>query len=120
MKYRRRIAIARQLRGRMTDAEHLLWRHLRRRQLIGQKFRRQHPMGPFVVDFVCLEAGLIVELDGGQHAEQVQADLRREAWLRERGFTVLRFWNHDVMSRTEAVLEVILAELRARGRGSEV
>ena len=112
---RRRIRIARELRSRMTDAELLLWRHLRRRQLDGRKFRRQHPLGPYVVDFVCLEARLVLELDGGQHAEQVGRDQRRDAWLGERGFRVLRFWNHDVLLRTEAVLEVILAELRARG-----
>jgi len=108
---RQGIVRARQLRGRMTDAELLLWRHLRRRQLDGYKFRRQHPLGPFVVDYVCLEAALIVELDGGQHAEQVQADHRREAWLGGQGFRVIRFWNHDVLQRTPSVLEAILEAL---------
>jgi very-short-patch-repair endonuclease len=98
---------ARQLRQRMTDAESRLWRHLRRRNIEGFKFRRQHPLGPFVADFVCLEARLIVEVDGGQHGERESYDRRREAWLSEQGYRVLRFWNNDVLCETESVLEVI-------------
>ncbi|OOG20580.1 hypothetical protein B1C78_17240 [Thioalkalivibrio denitrificans] len=115
---RRRIRIARELRSRMTDAELLLWRRLRHRQLDGHKFRRQHPLGPYVVDFVCLEVCLVLELDGGQHAEQVWQDRRRDAWLVEQGFRVLRFWNHEVLQETEVVLEVILAAVRGSGPGS--
>jgi very-short-patch-repair endonuclease len=77
------------------------------RQVDGLKFRRQHPLGSYIVDFVCLEKRLIVELDGGQHAEQVNSDTERTAWLEAHGFRVLRFWNHDVLRDTEAVKEVI-------------
>lgn len=98
---------ARQLRKHMTDAESQLWRHLRRRNIEGFKFRRQHPLGPFVADFACLEARLIVEIDGGQHGERESYDGRREAWLRQQGYRVLRFWNNEVLCETESVLEVI-------------
>ncbi len=97
---------ARALRRNMTDAEHLLWRHLRGHRLNGQKFRRQQPMGPYVVDFVHFGAKLIVECDGGQHNEAAR-DSRRDAWLREQGFHVLRFWNHEVLKDTGAVLDRI-------------
>ena len=98
---------ARQLRKRMTDAESQLWRHLRRRNIEGFKFRRQHPLGPFVADFACLEARLIVEIDGGQHDERESYDGRRDAWLSQQGYRVLRFWNNEVLCETESVLEVI-------------
>ena len=98
---------ARALRGGMTDAEQRLWRALRRRRFAGLKFRRQRPLGRYIVDFVCLERGLIVELDGGQHAEQVVYDRQRDAWLSAQGFVVLRFWNHDVLQQTDTVLERI-------------
>ena len=120
---RPQIDFARQLRGDPTPAERLLWRHLRRRGLDGARFRRQHPVGPFVVDFVCLERGLVVELDGGQHAdpEELRRDAERTQVLAERGFRVLRFWNSQVLTETNAVLEVIFASLveaRIRGSGS--
>ncbi len=98
---------ARALRNNPTEAERALWKHLRLRQLEGQKFRRQQPLDPYIVDFACLEKKLIVELDGGQHAEQVASDAERTAWLEAQGFRVLRFWNHDVMKDIEAVKEVI-------------
>lgn len=98
---------ARALRRNPTGAERALWKHLRMRQLDGFKFRRQQPLGPYVVDFVCLERRLIVELDGGQHAEQADSDAERTAWLEAHGFRVLRFWNHDVLKDIEAVKEVI-------------
>ncbi len=97
----------RALRKNPTEAERSLWKHLRLRQLEGEKFRRQQPLGRYVVDFVCLEKRLTVELDGGQHAEQVGSDAERTAWLEAQGFRVLRFWNHDVMKDIEAVKEVI-------------
>jgi len=100
---------ARRLRRESTDAERLLWFHLRDRRL-GPKFRRQHPLGPYVVDFLSVEAALIVELDGSQHHADVDAD--RTHFLERRGYRVLRFWNHDALVRTEAVLEVILASVR--------
>jgi very-short-patch-repair endonuclease len=99
---------ARELRSGMTDAEQLLWYHLRGRRLSGWKFRRQHEIDRYIVDFVCADADLIVELDGGQHAEQVEEDAYRTQRLEKLGFRVLRFWNGDVLTNTEAVLEVIL------------
>ena len=89
----------------MTDAEAVMWRHLRGRSL-GVTFRRQHPIGPYFADFACLTTKVVVEVDGGQHAGS-QHDARRDAFLRSEGFTVLRFWNNDVLLRTDAVLEVI-------------
>ena len=113
----------------MTDAEQRLWFHLRRRQWGGFRFRRQHPVGPFVVDFLCVERRLVVEVDGSQHLESA-TDRARDAWLRGRDLRVLRFWNDDVLERTEQVLCAILQALgeaspihpsgtfpRARGKG---
>ena len=102
---------ARQLRRDQTDAEQTLWARLRDRQLCGAKFRRQHPVGPFVADFCCPQRKLVVELDGGQHAEEVAADHKRSRFLEEQGYRVLRFWNHDVLQNTEAVLERIAEAL---------
>ena len=102
---------SRRLRRDGSDAEALLWRRLRARQLAGAKLRRQHPIGAYFADFCCVEAPLVIELDGGQHAEQAGHDERRSADLAAQGFRVLRFWNHDVLARTEAVLEAIAAEL---------
>jgi very-short-patch-repair endonuclease len=98
---------ARQLRKNQTDAEQLLWRYLRLRQLDGHKFRRQQPIGPYVVDFVCFDQKLIVEVDGGQHTQNQSADEQRTDWLSSQGFRVLRFWNHDVLQDTDAVLTAI-------------
>jgi very-short-patch-repair endonuclease len=98
---------ARTLRKDPTHAERVLWQRLRRRQLAGFKFRRQHSVGPYICDFACLEASIIVELDGSQHAEQSDYDMRRDTFLRSRGFRVLRFWNNDVLVRTEVILETI-------------
>ena len=107
---------ARNLRREMTDAEQLLWRHLRRRQIKGQKFRRQHPLGRYIVDFACLEARLIVEVNGGQHADREGQDAARTAWLEQKGYRVLRFWNNDVLGNLEAVLQVIWSEVQAGAR----
>lgn len=104
-------AFAKSLRQNMTDAEHLLWRHLRARRFEGQKFRRQQPIGAYVVDFVHFGARVIVEADGGQHVESLK-DVARDAWLNEQGFQVLRFWNDDILQRTESVLEAIWNTLR--------
>lgn len=116
---------ARALRQSPTTAEQLLWHHLRNRQLAGAKFRRQHPLGPYILDFVCLEHGLVVEVDGGQHADpQAQAyDQQRSAWLQQQGLQVLRFWNHDVLQQTHEVLAQLLQALTpalSRVRGREV
>jgi len=102
---------ARSLRRNSTNAEKLLWKHLRMRQIGDYKFRRQQPIGTYIVDLVCQDKKLIVELDGGQHSEQVDYDERRTAWLQSIGYRVLRFWNHEVLAAPEAVLAKILAEL---------
>jgi very-short-patch-repair endonuclease len=103
---------ARQFRKLPTVIEDRLWYHLRRRQLGGHRFRRQHPIGPYIVDFVCLERHLVVEVDGGQHAEQQRGhDLARDAWLCRHGYRVLRFWNVDVVENTEGVLDSLLDAL---------
>jgi very-short-patch-repair endonuclease len=101
---------ARRLRRQSTDAERKLWNRLRSRGIDGHKFVRQEPIGPFVVDFVCRESRLIVEVDGGQHATD-QRDVVRERWLRDHHYRVLRFWNNDVLANTDGVLEVIALEL---------
>jgi very-short-patch-repair endonuclease len=101
------VARARTLRHDASDAENLPWRHLRGRQLANLKFRRQHELGPYIVDLVCDEARLIVEADGGQHAAQIEADARRTAWLEARGYRVLRFWNNEILANPTGVLEVI-------------
>jgi len=102
---------ARELRNNATNAEKLLWRHLRGRQINGFKFRRQRPMGKYVCDFVCLEAGLIVELDGSHHVTDTPYDANRDAYLRAHGYRVLRFWNAHVFSEVEAVVETICEAL---------
>ncbi|MET0091705.1 MAG: endonuclease domain-containing protein, partial [Candidatus Thiodiazotropha sp.] len=101
---------AKTLRQNMTDAERLLWRHLRAHRYSGQKFRRQQPIGPYIVDFVHFKARLIIECDGGQHNES-QYDRRRDAWLEAQGFKFLRFWNHEILNQTESVLSAIFAVL---------
>ena len=103
----------------MSDAERRLWQQLRRRQLCGCRFRRQHPMGPYIVDFVCIERRLVIEVDGGQHAGHMKQDARRTAWLESRGFRVLRFWNTEVLQETEVVMEVIAAHLESGWRGHD-
>jgi very-short-patch-repair endonuclease len=104
-------ANARALRVESTDAERQLWRPLRIRLLGGYRFTRQTPLGKFIVDFVCLDCRLIVELDGGQHAEHVRPDGLRTEYLARGGFRILRFWNDDALLRTETVLEQILLAL---------
>jgi len=98
---------AKTLRTNQTEAEQRLWYHLRAHRFMGLKFKRQKPMGRYIVDFVCVERRLIIELDGGQHAEQEEYDQHRDAWLRSQGYTVLRFWNNEVMQQMEGVLEQI-------------
>ncbi len=98
---------ARELRGEMTDAEVRLWFRLRANQIGGYHFRRQVPLGPYVVDFLCLKARLVIEVDGSQHQTAISRDEERTAWLRSRGFRVLRFWNNEVLQQTESVLEKI-------------
>jgi very-short-patch-repair endonuclease len=117
------ISLARELRHRQTDAEKALWARLKNRQLDGVKFRRQQPLGPYIVDFASLERRIIVEVDGGQHNEPSsfpfeeegrgrERDGERTAWLKKRGYQVLRFWNNEVLMNMEAVLQRIMEVMR--------
>ncbi|SEI94309.1 MULTISPECIES: endonuclease domain-containing protein [unclassified Variovorax] len=103
---------ARSLRETPTDAEALLWYHLRDRRLAEHKFRRQRPIGPYFADFACLEAKLVVELDGGQHVDAAAHDENRTRFIEAQGYRVLRFWNHEVLTQTDAVRERILRALQ--------
>jgi very-short-patch-repair endonuclease len=98
---------SRQLRKNLTDAERTLWNILRKRQLSGCKFRRQVPIGSYIVDFVCLENKLVIEVDGGQHTELESYDAGRTAWLEREGFRVIRFWNNQVLTDTDSVQDAI-------------
>jgi very-short-patch-repair endonuclease len=104
---------ARGLRVRMTDAERKLWFALRDSRFAGFKFRRQVPIGRFIVDFVCFEQRLVIEVDGGQHADSV-ADQRRDRWLAANGFRVKRFWNNEVLSNLEGVMTMLAGALRVK------
>lgn len=99
--------ISRSLRRNQTDAEKKLWNHLRSGGFLGLKFRRQLPLGPYVVDFCCLEKKLIVELDGGQHLDGRRKDDERTGLLEREGFQVIRIWDHEVLSNIEGSLETI-------------
>ena len=98
---------AKSLRQNATEAEKLLWHHLKARQIEGIKFRRQQPIDHYIVDFVSFEARLVLELDGGQHAVNKHIDKKRDLFLKDNGFRVLRFWNHEVLQNLDAVLEKI-------------
>jgi very-short-patch-repair endonuclease len=106
---RRLTHLARRLRKESTDAEKLLWKYLRRKSLFGLKFRRQEQIGDYIVDFVCYEIKLIIELDGGHHNqdETKMNDKRRQKWLESQSFNVIRFWNNEVMKNIEGVLQII-------------
>lgn len=105
--------LAKNLRKESTDVERLLWSRLRAGRFEGLKFRRQHPIGKYIVDFVCLERTLIIELDGGQHdlPGEIRKDKERTSWLEKEGYAVLRFWNNDVLTNMDGVLEVIRERL---------
>jgi very-short-patch-repair endonuclease len=102
---------ARRLRNSATDAERRLWCHLRGQQLAGQKFRRQYPLGDYIVDFICIPAALVIELDGGQHRDAAAYDARRTRFIEDQGYRVLRFWNDDALLRTESVVAEIFRHL---------
>ena len=106
-------ARARELRRNPTEAERLLWQKLRFWQVDDCKFRRQQPLGCYIIDFVCLQKRLIVEVDGGQHAQQPDYDNDRDGWLRDQGFTILRFWNNDVLKNIDGVMETIAKNLQS-------
>ncbi len=99
--------LARMLRKNSTNAEHLLWKHLRAHRLSGYKFNRQVVIEPCIVDFICLKAKLIIEADGGQHLEQRQADTKRTEYLESLGYEIMRFWNNDILNNITSVLEQI-------------
>lgn len=105
----RLIPLARKLRKKMTDAEFKLWCHIRNNQL-GVKFRRQFTIDDYIVDFCCLESRLVIEIDGGKHAD-LKTDRLRDEYLRSQGFKVLRFWNSDVLQNIEGVLSEIQKEI---------
>jgi len=107
-----RTFLARRLRQNLTDTERKLWNRLRRKQLEGARFRQQVPIGRFIVDFFCPEAMLIVEVDGGQHADE--KDLARDEWLAAEGYCVLRFWNNDLLQNADGVVMKILDTVRRR------
>src|SRR3954470_1070112 len=98
--------VSRRLRVNQTDAEKKLWNHIRNRQINGNKFVRQEPIGRYICDFVCREKRLVIEVDGGQHSESARDEVR-DRYLRAQGYRVMRFWNNDVLSNTEGVLTVI-------------
>lgn len=102
---------AKELRKNMTDAEKTLWYFLRAKRFENLKFRRQQPIGDYIVDFVCFQQDLIVEVDGSQHLDNEDYDQERTNWLESEGFQVIRFWNNDVLNKTEQVLEKIKLEL---------
>ncbi len=102
---------ARVLRQRMTDAEKLMWSRLRSRRLAGVKFKRQQPLFGYIVDFVAPDRKLVIEIDGGQHAEQNDQDAKRSRMIEESGYHVIRFWNHDVLGNIDGVLQTVIQEL---------
>ena len=104
---------ARELRIFSTDAERRLWSALRTRRLENYKFRRQHPVGPFILDFACVEHRLVIEADGGQHDENL-ADERRTAWLASKGWRVRRFWNNEILTNIEGFMDTIFRELERK------
>lgn len=101
----------RNLRKNMTPAEQRSWKHLRGKRLGGYRFRRQQPLGQYILDFVCVDAKLVIEIDGGQHAEQTAYDETRTRYLQNLGFAVIPFWNNEVLQQTDAVLTAILHKL---------
>ena len=106
---------ARQMRKQSTDAERVLWSKLRDRRIIDFKFRRQFPTGRYIVDFVCRKHSLIIEIDGGHHADQQSYGTIRTEWLQSQGFEVLRYWDNDVLTQLDSVLESIGNALEKRG-----
>jgi len=112
MNTNQKVVLARQLRHRQTDAEIRLWAELRKLRSNGIKYRRQHPIGNYIVDFVCLEEKLIIEVDGGQHnlESEITKDESRTKWLESEGYRVLRFWNNDVLTNIDGVITRIIQE----------
>ncbi|MCH7734727.1 MAG: endonuclease domain-containing protein [Chloroflexi bacterium] len=116
---------ARALRRNQTEAERNMWSRLRARRLLGLKFRRQQRLGPYIVDFCCLEIKLVIEIDGGQHNFDTNSDLKRSNFLKQEGYSVLRFWNDEIFTNSDGVLEriresciTLTLALSPQGRGS--
>ena len=107
MKNKRLSSLAKALRKNQTEAEMRLWCFLKAKQVGGLKFKRQAPIGNYIADFVCFDARLIIEIDGGQHSSETSKDFERTMWLQSQGFKVLRFWNNDVLGNTDAVMTMI-------------
>lgn len=105
--------LAQRLRASMTDAERKPWSALRNRGMRGWRFRRQHPFGDYILDFVCLEAGLVIEVDGSQHMDSIEYDRARTSRLEAAGLRMLRFWNDEVLASFDLVCERIWHELGA-------
>ncbi|MCA9772008.1 MAG: endonuclease domain-containing protein [Myxococcales bacterium] len=114
MRRRMSYVLAKELRRNETDAEKLLRRFLRNRHVGDAKFRRQQPIGPYVADFACMSLRLVVELDGGHHAEREEEDARRSAYLASRGIDVMRIWNPEVLRNAEGVVEAITERVEER------
>ena len=108
---------ARVLRNKQTDVEGVIWGIVRNRQLLGLKFRRQVPIENYIVDFVCFERKLIIELDGGQHIDASEYDAQRTFELEKRGFKVIRYWNHEVLENLDEVIDSLTLALSLRERG---
>ncbi len=106
--------LARNLRKNQTDAEQILWLQLRAKRFLNYKFRRQFPIEPYIVDFVCLDLKLIIELDGSQHQEQQEYDLERTEFLTQRGFKVIRFWNNAIFNNLDGVLESLRLQVESQ------
>ena len=102
----------RELRKNMTDAEKKLWSLLRNRQFEGLKFRRQHAIGKYIVDFICFEKKIVIEVDGSQHLENKIYDANRTEWLQKQDFKVIRFWNNDVLNEIEVVLDKLYEKIK--------
>jgi very-short-patch-repair endonuclease len=115
MPSRSSLSAARTLRKNLTDAEHKLWRSLRNRRFLEFKFRRQHPIGPYIADFCCVSKKLVIEVDGGQHVVNRGYDEIRSQWLKSLGYRVIRFWNHEVLAKHTDILEKVYQELEQRG-----
>ena len=103
---------SKELRKKQTPTETIIWNHLRNRELKDFKFRRQHVIEPYIVEFVCFQLNLIIEIDGGQHMDAVDYDQKRDSFLKSKGFKILRYWNNDVYNNIEGVLEDIWLNLK--------
>jgi len=103
---------SRELRSNQAPAENLIWNRLKNRHLGGNKFRRQFVIEPYIVDFICFDSNLIIELDGGQHMDAIDYDRKRDAFLRSKNYTIVRYWNNEVFDNIEGVLENILNNLK--------